>query len=290
MSRNIVKVFAFLLTVLLVAPAVSADDAVLSKKDRKKAEKIFKGKQKRVNLPGPIYNDETAMAFCFDVGRCSDEEYNSLMKACEQRVKENTMLLNYEAKMTDRERDKYDDIYSIVKSAVDENDRYGILRTYCDEEREIIAEAEARKMPKGKIVRVAYSETGSSRPTPVVMHMALGTDSRMHLILTNDQFRDEKPVTVSEEVLDRLQKTYEENKLYKLHSFYRKPYIFNSIIEPLGGPPSCFLTVEFDNGTVIGSRTDRANFDDGCREFVTILTGLYWEKRKNEDNQIIRIK
>ncbi|MBP5314717.1 MAG: haloacid dehalogenase-like hydrolase [Muribaculaceae bacterium] len=103
-------------------------------------------------------------------------------------------------------------------------------------------------------------------------------------------FRDEKPVTVSEEVLDRLQKTYEENKLYKLHSFYRKPYIFNSIIEPLGGPPSCFLTVEFDNGTVIGSRTDRANFDDGCREFVTILTGLYWEKRKNEDNQIIRIK
>ncbi|MBR5744750.1 MAG: hypothetical protein IKX94_05420, partial [Muribaculaceae bacterium] len=175
MSRNIVKVFAFLLTVLLVVPAVSADDAALSKKDRKKAEKIFKGKQKRVDLPGPIYNDETAMAFCFDVGRRSDEEYNTLMKACEQRVKENTMLLNYEAKMTDNDRDKYDDIYSIVKSAVDENDRYKLLRDYCDEERQIVADAEARQMPKGKIVRVDYSERGSSRPTPVVLNMALGT-------------------------------------------------------------------------------------------------------------------
>ena len=293
MTRSrLVKLFALLLVALLGAASATADDAKLSKKERKAVEKILKGKQERVKLPGMLFNDEAAMSFCYGVGKYTDAEYTSMMADCKARVDENALLLKYNGQMSDKDREKYgeENVYKVMKSAAEENRRFEILSEYCDREREIIAAANARKMPKGKIVRVDYTEGGSSRPTPIRIHMALGTDSHMHLIFNNQQFQDEKPVTVPEDVQEQLRTTFEENKLYKLHSFYGRPYGFPTIIEPLGGPPSCMFAVEFEDGTVISSRTDRQYFSEDCQDFVGILRGYYWNKRKNDDNKVVLIK
>lgn len=289
---NLIRVSILLLTIFFGVSLANADDAKMSKKDRKKVEKILKGKQERVPLPSILTCDEAAMAFCYDVGKFSGEEYASMLAECEARVKENRLLLEYNNQMSDHNRNKYGEEFlnKIMKSASEEVERSEILVDYCNRERGIIAEAEARKMPEGTIIKVDYVEAGSARPTPVRIYMALGTDSRLHLIYSNEQFQDEKPVTVPNDVLQQLRSTFEENKLYRLHSLYSRPYGFSSIIEPLGGPPSCMLTVEFSDGTVISSRTNRMYFSEECRDFVGILRGFYWSKRKNDDNKIVTIK
>ncbi len=238
-----------------------------------------------VDIPDILKDDQKASDYCRGILFLTDEQY-SQDTATVNAIIRNAQWISARQFSPDEKTEKklikkkYDpqkllDIYQwadMVHHLV--HPRYAILTGFCEKQLQRRRDARKQTMPTGRLVRFAYNEHGSSRPTPV--DIVLECDSASGRWLLNGR-------EVADSVAVEVRSLAEQHQTYKCLRSYAEPPIFPQAPPVMGGPPSWFFSCKFEGGTIY-SESECMPVPYGCAMIVEYLNNVLRKICKNQQD------
>lgn len=280
------------LTILWMCLAVSV--ALMADKHEldylKEAVRVASTSSEVLSMPEWMRSDELAFDYCNNMAYQKEEQYcadTTLVIACfrqSEQLWDAYQVLLANPKLVKKLKVN-SEAMAVMEQSVDDlrdpllYERFAAVRTNADRYWQMRHEADARKMPEGRLLTMSYEEYGSSRPYPVFVKIEPDSTGRMMVTVVNA----ERPWTgemllamASEELLAQVRSFIEAKKVHKMLRHSSLPTGFRDFPLPTGGPPSWSFYARFEDGSLSVSNDGWDRF--GCGDELMSMLDHYVRK------------